>query len=666
MNLNKKKISFKSDYYLIFLYRLFIIYFLYTFSRLIFYIYNAGHFNVSFSQLVTIFLGGLKFDTTAILYTNLLFIALSIIPFKFRHNPTYQKVVKYIFFITNAIALFANFADIPYYDFVLERTTISVFDQFKHETNMLVLFGKFIIDFWPITLSYLFSLFLMIFLYNRGEIAEPFPKKPVYYYPYSVVMAALIIALTIGGIRGDFRHSTRPITMSNAGEYVNDPNEMAIVLNTPFCLIRSTEGVAYKQQNFYSEEELEKIYSPIHHPDTTAQFKPMNIVVIIVESLNKEFVGSFYPYLDNGNYKGYTPFLDSLVKVGYTFKYSFANGRKSIEAMPSVLASIPSIESPFVLSSYYNNYLTSFPKLLKPLGYKSAFFHGAPNGSMGFLAFSKLAGFDEYYGKNEYHNDKDFDGTWGIWDEEFLQYMANTLDTFRKPFFASVFTVTSHHPFVLPKRYDNVYKSVDFPLQRCIEYTDHAIERFFETASKMSWYKNTLFVITADHVSINQRPEFKNPVGYFSVPIIFFEPNGGLKGYDTVSLAQQIDILPTIIDYIGYHRPYFAFGQDIRSTDAQKKFVVNYLNGIYRLYYKDYAIEFDGTKFMHMFNFKVDPQFQHDLYGTMPEMQEKLESLMKAFVQQYKNRMINNQLSVDPNNQARKKIFSESDGKIKK
>ncbi len=636
----------KSNYYLVFIYRLLIIYLLYTFSRIVFLIYNHSHFDIPPERLLTIFLGGLRFDTTAILYTNLLFIALSILPFQFRHNNIYQQITKYIFFITNSIALFANFADIPYFDFVLERSTIKIFTEFQHETNLLSLFGKFVIDYWPITISFIFSIWLMVYLYRRVEISQPWPTKKVWYYCVALIFMLVTVALTIGGIRGDFKHSTRPITMSNAGQYVKSPTEMAIVLNTPFCLIRSTEGTAYKRQTFFDDAQLENIYTPIHIPDTTLPENKVNVVIIIVESLNKEFISKFYPYLDNGTYKGYSPFLDSLIDHSLTFKYSYANGRKSIEALPSVIASIPSIESPFVLSPYYSNKMTTIPLLLKSMGYKAALFHGAPNGSMGFQAFGQLAGFDEYYGKDEYNNDKDFDGTWAIWDEEFLQFMAQTIDTFSKPFVATVFTATSHHPFELPERYKNRFQSRDFPLQRCIEYTDYAIQRFFETASKMKWYQNTLFVITADHVSLNQRPEFQNPIGYFSVPIIFFQPGSQLKGIDTITIAQQIDILPTVVNYIGYKKPYVAFGQDLLKPNNQK-FAINYLNGTYRLYKNEYMIEFDGTRLLSLFNIKTDPFLQNNLLNKLPDVQNEMETLIKAFIQQYKNRMIDNCLTID-------------------
>jgi phosphoglycerol transferase MdoB-like AlkP superfamily enzyme len=645
--LQKLKKTFSADIYIVFGYRILILYFLYFLSRVLFYLYNADHFNnMTFGRLFSIFSGAVQFDTSAIIYTNLLFILGYVIPFKFRLNTGYQKVLNYIFFVCNGIALFANFADIPYFDFVLERTTINIFKQFRHETNLLSLFIKFLIGYWYIALLYILTICLMIYLYNRAKITEPVYKRPIFYYPVSVVMFFLVAILCIGGVRGGFLHSTRPITLSNAGQYVKAPAEMAIVLNTPFCLIRSTESESFDRVSFFnSERELEKIYTPVHYPDTLSQSKKDNVVIFILESCNKEFIGCLNKNIDGGNYKGYMPFLDSLIRYSRTYTHSYANGHKSIDALPSVLTSIPAIEYPFILTPYYSNTLNSLPGLLKEKGYKTAFFHGAPNGSMGFQAFSQLIGIDEYYGKNEYKNDKDFDGIWGIWDEEFLQYFANTLDTFTKPFVATLFTVTSHHPFILPKKFDGKFKMRDFPLQRCIEYTDYSLKRFFETASKMPWFKNTLFVFTADHVSINQRPEFKNDVGYFSVPIIFYKPESSLMGIDSITIAQQIDIMPTVLSYLGFNKQYIAFGQNLFKPDSTM-FAINYLNGTYRLFKDDYLMYFDGKNTVHLYNISTDPYLTHDMVNQLPEVQDKMETLVKAFIQQYKNRMIDKRLII--------------------
>lgn len=636
------------DINLTLIYRILIVYILYSIGRFAFYIYNIEHFDhLSFSDLVTIFKGGLLFDTSAIIYTNLLFIIGSTIPFRFRHNKTYQSVLKYVFIISNSIALLTHFADIPYFDFVLERTTINVFGEFKNESNMVALVFKFMIDYWMIVIAYTGVIFLLVYLYNRVKIRRSVIISPFVYYPFFLVVFLVVITLCVGGARGGFAHSTRPITLSNAGQFVTSPDEMALVLNTPFCLIRSTESKSYQRVKFYnSEDELEKKYSPIHYVDSTREDNNINIVIFVLESFNKEFIGSLNAHLDSGNYKGFTPFLDSLVAYSKTYLHSYANGRKSIDALPSVLASIPAVEHPFILSPYYNNRLNTLPGLLKEKGYKSALFHGAPNGSMGFKAFGQLAGVDEYYGKDEYNNDDDFDGMWGIWDEEFFQFFANTLDTFKTPFMATIFSVSSHHPFKVPPKHEGRFKMKDFPLQRVIEYTDYSLKRFFESASKMEWYDNTLFIFTADHVSLNQRPEFKNEIGYFSVPLIFHQPGSDLIGIDSTIVAQQIDIMPTILNYIGYDKDYVAFGDDLFNADSSK-FAINHLNGTYRLFQGDYFLQFDGGKTIHMYNVKKDPLLQSDIVGQFPFIQSKMEHTVKAFIQQYKNRMIDNNLSLE-------------------
>ena len=228
---------------------------------------------------------------------------------------------------------------------------------------------------------------------------------------------------------------------------------MAIVLNTPFSLIRTINKKTLVKYEFFDNEKLAEIYNPHYIPDSSARFRNDNIVIIILESFAREYIGSLNKDLDNGTYKGYSPFLDSLISKSLTFDVTIANGKKSIDAMPSIFASVPSLETPYTISHYANNTINGLPSLLKAKGYYSAFFHGAPNGSMGFDSFSRMAGFDDYFGLDQYPDEKDFDGMWGVWDEPFLSFFCNKISTFRQPFLASVFTISSHHPFKVPEKY---------------------------------------------------------------------------------------------------------------------------------------------------------------------------------------------------------------------
>lgn len=243
----------------------------------------------------------------------------------------------------------------------------------------------------------------------------------------------------------------RPITISNANKYVDRPMETGIVLNTPFSIFRTFGKTSFAIPQYFDKEKMEALYTPVHMPADSVQFRPLNVVVFILESFSKENSGFLNEELDNGTYKGYMPFLDSLMAEGLTFKYSFSNGMKSIDGMPSVLSGIPMFIEPFFLTPSSLNTVSSIGGELGKKGYYTAFFHGADNGSMGFEAFARTAGYTNYFGRTEYNEanpgNKDFDGHWGIWDEKFFQFFGNTLSGFQQPFAAALFSLSSHHPF---------------------------------------------------------------------------------------------------------------------------------------------------------------------------------------------------------------------------
>lgn len=639
----KRKDTTGLNLYLVLAYRFLILLFLYTLCRIGFYLFNQDLFqNITLPKYLYILWGGLKFDVSALIYINVIYILLHVIPFPFRYNEGFQKFCKWWFLITNSIGIIANLADFVYYKFTLKRTTATVFGQFSHEQNKFKLFVDFLKDYWYLLV--LLAIFIWVFskLYQLVKV-----KKTVRFtWPVYVLHTALLLMISlmcITGVRGGWGFGTRPITLSNAGEYVDTPDQMSLVLNTPFAIFRTLKASKLKPVNYFDEKTLNAIYNPIHQPADTAAFNKLNVVFLIIESLGKEHVGSLNKDLMGGKYKGYTPFLDSLVGESFTFTHTFANGRKSIDALPSVITGIPSINEPFVLSIYSGNKTTSIAKLLGDEGYETAFFHGAPNGSMGFSSYTHLAGIKKYFGQNEYQKKGDSDGTWGIWDDPYMQYMANTMNTLKQPFFASFFSLSSHHPFRLPDEYQGKFPKGPLPVQEPLGYTDMALRNFFKTASTMPWYKNTLFVLCADHATVSYLPEYQNTPGYFSIPILFYRPGGTLKG-KTDKLVQQMDIMPTVLNYLHYNKPYFSMGFDAfdKKTD---NFVVNNNDGSFNFYMGDYYLVNDGKENLALYNLKTDRLVQHNLLKTEPLIAEKLEKNLKAFRQQYNNRMIENKLT---------------------
>jgi phosphoglycerol transferase MdoB-like AlkP superfamily enzyme len=411
-------------------------------------------------------------------------------------------------------------------------------------------------------------------------------------------------------------------------------------------LIRTIGKTKVQKVNFFTPEEVEKIYSPVHVPADTLASRKDNVVVIILESFSKEFFGTFNKEKENGTYTGYTPFLDSLIQHSKTFEFSFANGRKSIDGLPSVVSSIPSLGVPYFLSPYSGDRINSLASLLEEEGYHTSFFHGAPNGSMGFQAFMNMAGVDHYYGMTEYGNDDDFDGLWGIWDEKFLQFYAAKLNEFPQPFVSSFFSVSSHHPFKIPEEYEGKFNEGTLPIHKCVGYTDYGLRKFFEQVSKMPWYANTLFVITADHTSSNiQYPENRTAWGFYSIPIVFFKPDHSLTARHA-EIAQQVDIMPSVLGYLNFKKPYVAFGRDIFRENTEP-FAFNYKDNTYQLFVKDYLLVYDGTRTIGLYDFKKDKMIEHNLVDSLPDVVAGMEPKMKAIIQQYNNRLIEDRLTVD-------------------
>ena len=639
--------KFQGNIYVGLLLRLSIVMLLFSVCRIAFYFFNLDYFEgMTITNFIKIMAGGLRFDLTAVLYTNALFILLTILPFQFRFNAWYQKIVTWLFCITNSIAFSGNVADFVYFRFTGRRTTADVFQQFENENNLGMLGLRFLWDYWYAVLFLIVIIIALVWLSKRVKVQGPqLTNKIIFYSSGILIMPAIIYLFIIGG-RGGAYHHIRPITLNDAGQYVENPRDVVLVLNTPFAIYRTLGKTKIQRVKFFkSEEELEAIYSPIKRGDTIATQKRLNVVILILESFSKEFIGYFNHHREEGTYKGYAPFLDSLLQHSKSFKYSFANGRKSIDALPSVVASVPSMGVPYVLTPFSGNKINSLGSLLGAEGYETSFLHGAPNGSMGFEAFMNVARMGKYYGMNEYGKDDDFDGWWGIWDEKFLNYVASEQNKFHEPFLSVFFSVSSHHPYIIPPEYDQIFKGGKVAVLKGIQYTDNALRKYFDKVSKESWFQNTLFVISADHVSSNVLfDDGRTAQGQFSIPIFFYRPDNSLIGMDS-TIVQQADIMPTVLGYLNYHKPYIAFGRDIFKNSEKPK-AWNYEAGVYQYYQDDYLLQFDGKKSIALYQFKTDVMQKNNLMQKEPQVLLQMEKQLKAIIQQYNNRMVDNNLTL--------------------
>ena len=625
------------------LWNLLLVYFVYQIARLEYYVENRDYLSYTWD----IFQGGLLFDTSAILYTNALYVVMMLFPLHWKENKIYHKVCQWLFVVVNSITFAINLADSVYFRYTMRRTTTTVFEEFSNEGNLGSIIGTEFLNHWYLVL--LFA--LVVFLLWRCYVEPSINSHSLKWWRYDVacLLSLLLFApFCVAGMRGGFTTAVRPITISNANQYASRPVDAALALNTPFALIRSIGKNVFVVPHYFSDEKaLASMYTPIHTPNDSAAVVKKNVVVLIVESFGREYIGALNKDLEGGKYKGYTPYVDALIGKSTTFQYSFCNGRKSIDGMPSVLSSIPMFVEPFILTPSSMNDYTGLAGILGQEGYETAFFHGAQNGSMGFQAFAQKTGFKHYFGRTEYEAAKgtdDFDGTWAIWDEPFLQYYAEEMGKMKQPFMTAVFTASSHHPFVIPEKYKQQFPEGKLEIQKCIRYTDMAIGKFFETVSKQPWFENTIFVLTSDHTNMSDHDYYQTDLGGFCSPIIIYEPSHP-KGQVIDKIAQHIDILPTVLGMLGYQKPYFGFGIDLLNTPSEDTWAVNYLSGIYQYVRNGYVLQFDGQKTKGIYSLS-DSLMQQNLIHqpSVVSHQSQMERELKAIIQQYMERMTQNRL----------------------
>ena len=597
--------------------------------------------------------GGIRYDTAAICYTNIPYMLMVLIPLspRLRDSRGWRIATRLLYVVINTLALWTNLFDTVYSRYTGRRTTSSFLSEFADEGNLSNIFFTELLNHWYLVLIGIVFLVALVVFHRT-----PNPEYTRRHHLQGTLCTLVVFFLAVTGIRGGLSYH-RPLSLADANGYVNQAKEANMVLNTPFTLIRTIGKTTFTDPQYFPQEKLNSLYTPIHIGKTAApansQFSILNsqlkknLVILILESFGEEYWGFYH------NGKGYTPFLDSLATHSLTFTRSYANGRKSIDALPSILSSIPMFVEPFILTRYSNNEVSSIASCLRHMGYRTTFFHGADNASMGFRSYALATGFQDYYGMDEYCLDNrfgghdDFDGYWAIWDEEFMQYFALMLDTLPQPFMTTLFTATSHHPFNIPTRYQDTFRGGNLPVYRTIEYTDYALRQFFRTASQMPWYDNTLFVITADHTNVGEQEEYKTDLGLFRVPILFFDPSGQLPRGISQAVAQQTDIMPTVLGILGYPQPYLAYGIDLLATPPQQTWAVSYTNGIYQYVVGDTLLHFDGQKVIGLYNLATDPLLKHNLLtsnNTLPDCRH-----LQALIQSYMQRMINNQLVITSN-----------------
>ncbi|MFI3247676.1 MAG: LTA synthase family protein [Rikenellaceae bacterium] len=564
--------------------RVALLYMLLALLRVIFYLYNRELIEeISAPEILEIIQGSFAFDTVSILYTSGLWLILSLLPIRQRTRSWYQKGLLWLYMIVSVVPIIvSNFADTIYFHFAQKRFTGDEF-IFSDNGNNLNLAVEFALDNWWMIPIAILIMVMVGYVYRKDAVANDSPKSWKIYYPLHTLILVAVAILSMGGIRGGFGRAIRPLTLSHAMQYVSSNAKAYMILSNPFCIIRTLNGEQLKSPNYFDKSTLDSLYTPYHYPDkkvaNAATHKGYNVMIFILESFSAENSAHISQDLYGDGEVGYMPFLDSLMREGVTLHQMYANGGRSICGTPSVIGSLPSLKTPFVLIPQSIGESFQMPAILKSEGYSTAFFCGSVRNTMGFAAYTKSAGIDNYYGLEDYqwrHGQKDFDGAWGILDIPFTEYVGEILSEMKEPFFATQFTISSHHPFTIPKGYEDILPKGETKIQPVTAYTDLALQNFFEKYKGEEWFNRTIFLFVADHVSSEKFAErtLTYPGNHHIVGAIY-TPDGSLRG-DIYDITQQSDIMPTVLGLLGYDKPFFAFGRDIFNEDDRPKWSVTY------------------------------------------------------------------------------------------
>lgn len=598
--------------------------FLYSLTRLVFLFLNPVFIEQGFLSILNAFWVGTWYDVSATIYSNAVVIILSFISL-FKTYKYIRILERYFFIIINSLFLFLNLLDSAYFKFSGKRSGVDILSE---SADWLPLLGSYFIDYYYILLLLIPIPISLNLIWQKFQHQNNILKEINYVLKSG--LSILIILILFLGARGGW--GLTPLTTFDASKFAG-PNLIPLTINTGFNMIMTVQQQGLSERNYFKEQELSNYFNPIHTIQSKSQY-PKNIVLIVVESLGKEYIG-FYR-----KGKSKTPFIDSLMELSTVYNHAYANGKRSIEGLPSIIASMPSLMNTDYPSSYYQaNVLHGIGYYLQNNNYEASFYHGGRNGTMSFDNIVASTSNGEYFGLNEYPNPADFDGSWGIYDDKYLSYWANELNKMNEPFFSGIFTLSSHHPYPIPEDLKSQFKEGTLPIHKSISYVDYSLKMFFEKVKQESWFKNSVFIIVADHAAENETVYYQTNQGKFEIPLIIYNPEKPFFNQIDKTVSQN-DVMSLALECSSFKGNIFGFG-----TYPEDSFAVQFHDGYYQMIQYPYVLHFDGNEVLAFYDLSNDLFMNNNLKNSS-EIKGRMLNKLKAYLQQYSNCLIRNKTHI--------------------
>jgi phosphoglycerol transferase MdoB-like AlkP superfamily enzyme len=605
-----------------------------------FYLANREYFvDVPADEIAGAFLHGLRFDIAALVLLNLPVLVLYNLPLPTVKPRWYLWITFGLLALLNMIALVLNVFDYGYYSSVQRRSS---FEPLTDPRDLLAGVPGWVEEYTALVIGGLAAIVAVVLLlaWLSRRLHATFAETPG--AVRSHVCAALLVGLGVLAVRGGLQVGI----MRPADAFVHSPSYAVanMTLNTTYTTLLSavlprhpavrkmpeSEAFALAAEMVIGSGEhlLDPRYPFLRQRTVEGEPRRLNVVVLIQESWTMAHVGPD----EHGVSR--TPFFDELRAEGAWFPNFLANGQRSGEAVPAIVAGLPSLFRRPLIGSQAE--MTRFRGLglLGEHDYEVSFHYGAARTLEGFNGFTSLVGFDRYYSREDYRGDEPAedaqDGKWGIYDELFYLDAARRMDETNGPFAAVIFGLAPHDPYRLPRNRAARFAAFEgeTPYQQMLRYSDFSVQRFFEYARTRPWFEHTVFLITGDHTRFSPPESFYES---FHVPFLVYAP-GLIEPGVHEGIGCHADILPTILDVLNLPVRHASIGRSL-FDERDPHYAVVQRGQRFVIFDHELAYMHDLRRELGLFDYRGDLRFRDDLAARRPERAADMRRRLFAYLQ---------------------------------
>ena len=536
------------------------------------------------ASVMTAFVKGVWFDNVTACYVMIVPLTVTLLCAAFGYaGKRMRKAVNWWFFVLYAVVFMASAANTPYFEYFFKNINSSIFEWFGYAATtagMVFQEKSYILHialYFIITAGYIAALVYLRRYFDRKIEGSRNDDRFVLPVAMRLAVTVCLVLICLFGIRG--RMGYNPIKISQA-YYCDDPFLNQLGINPAFNLLTSAlddmrsenrdlhlmpygEAVAAARQSLGISGPVDSMH--VMRRMVTADGEPVkrNVVVILMESMSASLMSTF------GNDSHLTPTLDTLYNHSLSFTRCYSAGIHTNHGMTASLYSFPALMFRNLMKGTVTPHRTGIPTVLKSYGYHNMFFmtHEAQYDNM--KAFFTTNGYDDIYSQEDYPK-KEVVNSFGVSDHFLFGYALDKINRRAaggRPFFATILTISNHPPYVVPSFFKPKTKQ---PETQIVEYADWAIGDFLNRAKKEPWYRNTIFVIMADHGKLVGNATTEAPESYNHIPLVMFGPGVPVGRYD--GLATQVDVMPTLLSLLNMSYEYDGFGQNLLADSRPMAF----------------------------------------------------------------------------------------------